>query len=177
MAHINFNKLGCKINNDIKTLAFNGIEIEIIQYLSIQEKLQIMQNVIIQSMTEYNYANLVQVEVFTYLEIIQKYTNIKFTEKQLQDPAKLYDLIKSSNLLTEICNKIPTSEIEEIKSGVNKSITSFYAYRNSILGILETLKTDYSNLNLDLSNILSQIQDPSALNILREIAPVLQSLG
>ena len=173
MANISFTKLGCKLNTESKVINFNGEDIEIVQYLPIQDKLMIMQNVIIQSMTEYNYANPVQAEVFTYLNILQKYTNIKFTEKQLADPPKLYDLVKSSGLLELVCNTIPKDEIEEVFSGVEKSITSFYAYRNSALGILEVLKTDYSNLNLNLESIMEQIQDPQAFSVLQSLQPFL----
>lgn len=175
MANVSFNKLGCKINSEIKTIVFNDEAIEVTQYLPIQEKLRIMQNVIIQSMTEYNYANPVQVEVFTYLNILQQYTNIKFTEKQLADAAKLYDLVRSSGLLEAVCAAIPVDEIEEVKNGIEKSISSFYAYRNSVVGVLEMLKSDYADLNLDLNSVMDKIKDPEALQVLQELVPYLNN--
>ena len=42
------------------------------------------------------FINPLQVEVYTLLQIIEKYTNITFTDKQKEDPAKLYDLITIS---------------------------------------------------------------------------------
>lgn len=174
MANISFNKLGLKLNEEKKILKWNEQDIEITQYLPVQEKLGVMQDVIMSSMTEYNYENPVQVEVYTYLSIIKNYTNIKFTEKQLESPAKLYDLIRSSGLLDEIINNIPAEEYDELTAGIKKSLTAFYAYRNSVLGILDVLKTDYSNLNLDIEKIVSQVKDPEALGILRDLIPFVQ---
>lgn len=177
MANISFNKLGLKINTEINTINWNGQEIEVAQYLPIQEKLLLMQTVIEQSMTQYNYANPVQVEVYTYLNILKSYTNIKFTDKQLEDPAKLYDLVKSSGLLKMVLDAIPLSEITELLTGADKSIESFYKYRTSVLGILDVLKSDYSNLNLDINKLMQEIKDPEALGVLKQIAPIFTSQG
>ena len=170
MANINFSKLNCKINTDVKICTWNDIEIEVKQYLPIQEKLSIMEEVIGASMSEYNYANPVQVEVYTYLFVMKYYTNIKFTDKQWGDPAKIYDLVRSSGLLKAICDNLPEGEFDELMEGIDKSVKSFYAYRTSVLGILDVLKTDYSNLDMDLQSALEQIKDPEALKVLKYMA-------
>lgn len=173
MAQINFNKLNCKLNENTKILVWGENEIEIKQYLPIQEKLGIMEEVISASMSQYNYANPVQVEVFTYLAILRHYTNIEFTKEQLENPAELYDLVRSSNLLTQVCEVLPENDFNELMSGINKTVTSFYSYRTSVLGILDALKSDYSELGTDLGKIIKSINDPEALATLKEIAPLL----
>jgi hypothetical protein len=49
MAKISFSKLGLKLNQEIKTVEYNGQNIEIKQYLPIQNKLQLISSVINQS--------------------------------------------------------------------------------------------------------------------------------
>lgn len=173
MAKISYSSLGCKVSTEVKTIDFCGNAIEVAQYLPIQEKLGIMQNVIEQSMSQYNYANPVQVEVYTYLNILQHYTNIKFTDKQLADVPKLYDQVRSSGLLKAVCDALPEGEFKELLDGIDKSVKSFYAYRCSVLGILDVLKSDYSDINGDLSGVMEQIKDPEALKLIKQIAPLL----
>ena len=44
-------------------------------------------------------------------------------------------------------------ETDFIKNGVEKVIKAIYEYDHSIFGILEAIKTDYSNLDLNASEI------------------------
>jgi hypothetical protein len=99
MAKVSFTKLGLKINQEIKTIDFNEQLIEVKQYLPISEKLELMSTVINNSADDNNFANPVKTRVFTMLEIMYAYTNINFTEKQKEDPAKLYDILLSSGLI------------------------------------------------------------------------------
>jgi len=49
MAKLSFTKLGLKVNQDIKTIEYNGQNIEIKQYLPIQDKLKLIGDVIMYS--------------------------------------------------------------------------------------------------------------------------------
>jgi hypothetical protein len=48
------------------------------------------------------------------LEIIDAYTNINFTDKQREDPTKIYDLFNSNGILTAIIDSIPTEEYNSL---------------------------------------------------------------
>lgn len=175
MANISFTKLGCKINNEKVIIDWNGNPIEIVQYLPILNKIELIENVVNQSMTEYNYSNPIQENVFLTLQYIQYYTNIKFTDKQMEDIIKLYDLVVSSGLFNLIYNNIPTSEKEEIESSVHKSLKAYYDYNSSVLGILEAVKNNYSNLGEELNTSMGAINDPESLKFLKQIAPLLRA--
>ena len=102
MAKVSFSKLGLTKNQEVKILNWNEQNIEVRQYLPISEKLELISNVInFAHDGNANFANPVQVEVFTGLELLYAYTNISFTDKQKEDPAKLFDLVKSSRPKTE----------------------------------------------------------------------------
>jgi hypothetical protein len=153
MAKVSLTKLGLKVNQDIKTIEFNGQTIEVKQYLPVNEKLELISNVINSAHDENNFANPVKISIFTTLEMMYAYTNINFTDKQKEDPTKLYDMLISSGLVTEVTNAIPEAESYEVIRGVSDSIDAIYTYRNSVLGIMESISADYSNLNLDASEI------------------------
>ena len=169
MAKLAFTKLGLKLNQEIKTINFNEQTIEVKQYLPIQDKLELISNVINLSADENNFANPVKVSVYTTIEIISKYTNINFTEKQKEDVTKLYDLLISTGLIEEIVKAIPEAEYNEVLKGIADSVEAVYTYRNSIFGILDTISTDYSNLNLDASEIQKKLADPNNMELLKGI--------
>lgn len=169
MAKISFTKLGLKISQEIKILEFNEQDIEIKQYLPINEKLELMSNVINNAADGNNFANPVKTKMFMMLEIMYHYTNINFTDKQKEDPAKLYDTLLSSGLMVKILDLIPADEYKAIKSGVEESTSAVYAYQNSILGILDTVTQDYSNLDLDASEIQQKIADPKNMALLKDV--------
>lgn len=169
MAKVSFTKLGLKMNQEVSTIEFNEQIIEVKQYLPINTKLELISNVINMSADENNFANPVKVSIFTTLEILYAYTNINFTDKQKEDPAKLYDILISSGLVAKIVEAIPEAEYNEVICGVADSIEAFYNYRNSILGIFDTISQDYSNLDFDASSIQSKLSDPENLNLLRDV--------
>ena len=169
MAKVSLTKLGLKTNQDIKTITFNEQNIEVKQYLPVNEKLTVISNVINNSADDYSFANPVKIKVFTELEIIYNYTNINFTDKQKEDGAKLYDLLFSSGLIEEIFNVIPYTERENIIDGVWDSIRAIYSYKNSVMGILDNISTDYNNLSLDATEIQKKIGDPENMALLKDV--------
>jgi hypothetical protein len=90
--------------------------------------------------------------MFTKLELVFAYTNLSFTDKQKSDLFKLYDQIVSSGLLDEIINVIG-SEYVTIKAQVQETIESIYSYKNSVLGILETVSEEYQEANFDITEL------------------------
>ena len=97
------------------------------------------------------------------------YTNINFTDKQKEDVTKLYDLVVSSGLLAAIIEAIPSEEYTMLFDGIKRSADAIYTHRNSVLGILEAVSTDYSNLNFDATEIRDKLADPNNMTLLKEI--------
>ena len=171
MAKVPFSKLKCKINEEVKQVKLNDeIIIEVKQYLPIQEKLALIGRVIeLAHMQDENYSNPVKAAVFRDLEIVECYTNISFTDKQKEDPAKLYDLLYSTGIVKTILDNIPEDEYTKIVIGVKDSIEAIYNYQNSIFGILDNLKQDYSDMDLDVNAISSKLTNSENLDLVRDV--------
>ena len=169
MAKIAFTKLGLKLNKEIKTIVWNEQEIEIKQYLPVNEKLDLITEIINNSADDMKFYNVGKVEIFTALEIIFAYTNISFTEKQKEDVCKLYDSIVSSGLYDAIISEIDEEELEWIYEVTSDTIDSIYKYQNSLMGILDAVSADYSALDLEASNIHQKLADPANLELLKGI--------
>ena len=169
MAKLSFTKLGLKPNNEIVNIIYGDLTIEVKQYLPVEEKLELITNVLELSHDSNNFSNPIKVQVYTALEIIDKYTNISFTEKQKENPTKLYDLLNGNGLLEKIIGVIPQIEYDELIAGVYNTIDAVYAYQNSVLGILDNVSKDYSNLSLDAASIHKDLADPENLALLKNI--------
>ena len=46
---------------------------------------------------------------------------------------------------------------------------AIYTYRNSVLGILESISQDYSALNLDATEIQQKLADPDNMALLKQV--------
>ena len=169
MAKLAFTKLGLKTNTNIETFEFNEQIIEVKQYLPVNDKLALISEVINNSADENNFANPVKVEVYATVAIIEAYTNITFTDKQKEDITKLYDKLVSGELYHTILHLIPVEEINNLFDALRSSIDAVYNYRNSVMGILENISTDYSNLDLNASAIQAKLADPESMALLKGI--------
>ena len=170
MAKVAFTKLGLKRKDEVKTVNINNNVIEVKQYLPINDKLALISRVInLSHDSSNNFANPVQVEVIGTVEIIMAYTNLSFTEKQKEDYAKLYDLLEENGITKELISAIPEDEYAFLIDGINESIEAVYKYQNSLLGILDSVAQDYSNLEFDASKIQQELADPQNLELLKGI--------
>lgn len=169
MAKIGFTKLSLKRKNEIKILNINNVQIEIKQYLPINEKLDLISRVINGAHDQNNFPNPIKIEVIGTLEIIMAYTNISFTEKQKEDIPKLYDLLEENGLIDEIISYIPKEEYDFIIKGIDETVDAVYTYNNSVLGILDSISQDYSNLEFDAEKIQKTISNPENLELLKDV--------
>lgn len=168
MAKVSYTKLGLKNNQDVKILDFNEQKIEVKQYLPVNDKLKLIENAI-NNMDANNFTNPIKISVFTMLEIIYFYTNINFTEKQKDEPEKLYDALVSSGFAAQVLDLIPDDEYEYVVKGVKDTIDSLYAYANSARGIIEAIGQDYSNVAFDAEELKKKISDPDNLELLKSV--------
>jgi hypothetical protein len=169
MAKVSFTKLGLKVNNEVKNITCGDQVIEVKQYLPVNEKLELISRVLNFSADDMKFYNVGKINIYLALEMIYTYTNINFTDKQKEDVCKLYDTIVSSGLYELIINEIPQSEYDYIFDTLMETIDSIYSYNNSIMGILDNITTDYSNLEFDVNKIQSEIANPENLTLLKDI--------
>lgn len=169
MAKLSFTKLGLAQNKAVINLNYNGQVVEVKQYLPVNDKLALISSVINLSADENNFANPMKVSVYSVLEIIKHYTNINFTEKQMEDPCKIYDLFVGNGLSSMVLNAIPEVELAELLTGIEDSINAVYSYRNSVMGVLDIIQNDYDGMNLDAQNIQQAISNPENLELLKNV--------
>lgn len=168
MAKVSFNKL-----NKIKSLPVVEISIDdqkvlVEQYLPLEEKVNLITSVIEQSGNgEEGFFNIVKLEAYYIIEMIRAYTNISFTEKQLEDTTKLYDAIRLNDIWAAVADAIPGAEREYIWSNIMALAREITTYNNSVLGVLKAISSDRDGLNFDVQEIMNNLNDPEALKLLK----------
>lgn len=171
MAKISFTKLGLKKNTNLITCTWNNQVIEIKEYLPVEEKSNVVQAIVSESLDDDSFANPIKVEINTVLEIMFAYTNINFTDKQKEDRLALYDLIVGTGLWGEILKATKNmTDFNDIHEYVKLVISEINRHKDSMLGVLEAVNQDYSNLQYDVQSLTEPLTDPNSLTLLKTIA-------
>ena len=174
MSKISFSKLNAKTNQQVNTVTYNDCEIEVKEYLPISEKMEIVTKIVANCMAvDANYYNPGMVEVWLVLELVKNYTNITFTEKQIATSDKLYDQVVSSGLAKVIIEKISDEELNALQELLDGALKNIYSYVNSIAGILQSTKENYSNTQLDVNKVKEEL---AGLD-LKELTSIINNLG
>lgn len=171
MAKIPFSKLSCAYQQNTENINFNNQIITVKTTIPVQEKLNMISD-IINSASEGDttgYWNPGKIRIFTTLNYLYYYTNISFTDKQKADPAKLFDLVSASGLYQAVYSKVSDFDRGFISTVLTETLDNIYTYRNSVYGILDSMATDYSNLELDAEKLRATIGDPENISLLRDV--------
>ena len=168
MAKVSFNKL-----NQIKKLSpityqYGDYEIEVEQYLPLEDKITLIENVIAQSGNgEEGFFNIIKLKAYYRIEMLKAYTNISFTDKQLEDIPKLYDALILNDIWTTIGNAIPESERDYVWENIIELAREVTTYNNSILGVIKTMTSETMASQLDLTGIFEGLRNPEELKLLK----------
>ena len=174
MAKVPFSKLKAKVDNEVTKISYcnlAGEEIyyEVKHYLPFVEKIDLVSRIINNSIDDNGFYNPMRVKLYMTLEVIYAYTNLSFTEKMKEDPFKLYDILISTNIFNTVLKAISENDWEEIQESVWDTIENIYNYKNSVMGVLESVKADYSAVNVDMSELQENLSNAENLQLLRDI--------
>lgn len=169
MAKPTLSKLKLTPKDPVKTLIWNEQEIEIKSYLSIEKKLELITEVLNLAADENRFYNPGKVDMYFHLKVIEYYTNLSITDKQKENIVKLYDDFISSGFYHAVFTAIPESDIGYTYTLLKETIEQFYKYQNSAYGILDSLNTDYKNLDLDVQKIVGELNQGKGVEFLNEV--------
>jgi hypothetical protein len=124
---IDFNK---SINKENKVINFNGSEIEIVNYLSTNDKYDLIM-ITLQKAFEKNIYNPFKMDVFFNLNVIYLYTNIVFSTADREDESALYDVLYRSGLIDAVIAEIDADELASLKNYVCDLARIITQYRNT----------------------------------------------
>lgn len=138
MAKITYASLKLKVNEAVETVDFQDSKIEVLQYLPIELKNELVQ-VALQNAEDGDLYNPIVLDMYLHLYMIYLYTNITFTEKQKEDEIKLYNTLQSNGLIEAVLEKIPEEEYDLILTYADKIIQDKTSYKTSTAGMIKTI--------------------------------------
>ncbi len=133
--------LKLKTKEDTKTFNFNGTEIEVKQYLPIQDKIDLI-DITCQKAQENRLYSPIKIDMYFHLHLIYLYTNLIFTDKQREDEFKLYDCLSSNGFIEEFLNVMDKDEYNNLLNLINQKIENELKYNTTTAAILNQLITD-----------------------------------
>ncbi len=154
MTKISYASLKLKINTDVKKISFNDSDIEVLQYLPIEEKISLI-SIVLQNAYEDNIYNPIKLEMLFHLYLVFEYTNLTFTDKQKENLFKLYDIIKSSKLLDKILEAIPEEEYQMLFDYLEDIVKNKTKLNRSAVGLVQSFISDLpkqANAAMDIVN-------------------------
>lgn len=141
MANVSFNNLKLSTNKEVKIAEFNNTKIEVLQYLPVEDKNDLIQITMQKSFMD-GYFNEILLDAYFHLNIIYLYTNLNITEKQREDELKLYDKIYSSGLLEVILEQLPEDEYKYLFNMLQEQTKDFLTYKNSAAAVVQSFIQD-----------------------------------
>ena len=132
MALINYKDIDFKqsIDTELKTFEFNGSEIAVVPYLSINDKYDFVM-ITLQKAFEKGIYNLVKLDMYFNLHLVYMYTNIQIDTADRTDEAGLYDIFMRSGLIAKVIETIPPAEIVELHNYITAMQETIMKYRNT----------------------------------------------
>lgn len=141
MAKVSYANLKLKVNVPVKTFDFNGIKVEVVQYLPMMDKNDLIM-ITLQKAEENGVYNPMLIDMYFHLNLVYMYTNLSFTEKQREDEAKLYDTLRSNNFFELFLPVLAENEYQELFNYINEVMKLNLNYRNTAGAVLQSLIQD-----------------------------------
>lgn len=163
----NFNEINQPIVAESSTIMLFDTPVQIAQYIPFDKKLELISEIINASGDDQGFYNSAKLGFYIDMKMMEYYTDLTFDADT--DAMQVYDSLQLVGFFKEMYNVIPESEFNFIYTNVTKTIDNIYKYRNSAYGILDALKTDYSDLELDIEKLTSQLSNGENVEFLKEV--------
>ena len=141
MAKISYTNLQLKVNTETNKVTFGNNTVEVLQYLPIEDKIELVTIAAQNALFEGIYHPVILDELF-HLYLVFMYSNISFTSKQKENLHKLYDTLKSSGLMDLVIQQIPETEYNELFHQLEEYVKLDSKYIHSAAGLVNSLITN-----------------------------------
>lgn len=165
MGKVSYSKLGLKINTEINTFTFADNTIEVLKYLPIEDKLDLI-DITLQKAEINEVYNELLVDMYFHLNLIYLYSNISFTEKQKEDEFKLYNALESSGFLSQFLAAMDEEEYNACFEYLNQVKESRTAYQHSTAGIVKSMIVDLPSNAAAAASLLKDFDETQFENVL-----------
>lgn len=165
MAKVTYANLKLKLQENVKTFMIEDKEIEVKQYLSINDKIDLI-DITMQKSKEDKIYNPVKLDMYFHLHLVYLYTNITFTEKQREDEYKLYDILNTNDIINKVIENIPEIEYESLFDLMEDKIEVEMNYKTTAAAMIENLLEQLPRSANTAADIMNSIDTSSMDNVI-----------
>lgn len=136
-----YKDLNLKAVKDSSFVTVNDKEIEVLHYLPIADKIDLIQ-IALQKAMENGIYNEMKLEVYFNLNLIYMYTNLEFEADDLEDEFKLYDELESNNVFLSVISAIPQEEYDALLNFLTLTKKNYEKNKRSAAALLQSVIQD-----------------------------------
>ena len=168
MAKIDFTKVEFPQNNTVKC---DNEVITIKGYVPVQEKIEAIQTILSLCLNPDMGIYIPSfIEVYKTLFVLKTYTDIEFTDEDIDNPMAIYDALINLPCYVDIMDILRANgDVFRFYDLLDVTIHKLETYQTSAYGILDSLKKDYNNLNLDIDTLQEKIKNKEGLELVDEV--------
>lgn len=141
MAKVSYATLKLKTNTDVDTFDFNGNQIEVLKYLPIADKYDLIA-VTMQKAEQDGTYNELMLDMYFHLHLVYLYTNLSFTDKQREDEMKIYDCLCSTGFMDRFISILNDEEYHYLRSTLQTIVANKVAYNSTIAATVRKVIDD-----------------------------------
>ena len=158
MAKVSYANLKLKTDNSVSTFKFKDQDIEVLNYLPISDKYDLIM-ITLQKADEEGIFNPVKLNMYFELNLVYMYTNLSFTDKQREDETKIYDNLKSNGFIDLFLETLNKDEFDDLFELINETMENYSKYRNTAAALIQSLITDLPK-NAEVAKEIVENFDP-----------------
>lgn len=168
---ITYSKLGLKVKNAEPTIVTVGeTDIEILQYLPMEDKAALISWVVDNAIDDTTGRfSPIRLDTYFYIAIAKWYGNITFTDKQMENPAKIYDTLVTNDVVLNILGGIPEEEYDYLEELLENTVEDIADYNSSFAGIVRSMSNKTDDLGGQVNDILEALKNREGIELLSEI--------
>lgn len=160
-----YSDLNLKTNIKTNIAKIGDIEIEVLEYLPIRDKIDLIQ-LALQKAEEDGVYNDMKLDMYFNLYLIYMYTNLEFTDEEKEDEYTLYDELQSNNIIISVIGAMDENEYDALIEYLKIMKDTNVQYNLSAAAMLQTFVQDMPKNAAAAAEIMNSFDE----NKYREIA-------
>lgn len=141
MTKVSYANMKLKVDTSINTFDFEGNKIEVLKYLPIEDKYDLIM-ITLQKAEENGIYNPLKLDIYFHLHLVYMYTNLSFTDKQRENELKLYDCLASNGFIYQFMNNIEDDEYNYLFQMMQDTVNDYMNYRTTAGAVIQSLIND-----------------------------------
>ena len=138
---VSYANLKLKPISTTSSFEFGGQEIEVLNYLPIEDKYDLVM-ITLQKAEQDGIYNPLLLDLYFHLHLVYMYTNLSFTDKQKENEPKIYDTLTSNGFFDKFFEVLNEIEYDELMSYIEELQNMTLHYRNTAGAVLQSIIQD-----------------------------------